>query len=147
MLQDWLNKVLALARGCQGNVAVEFALVSPVFITLLVGLADYGLAARERSTMDAAVRSGLAVLLSDPSDTAGAITTAEAIAPDAAIDATVECVCTDGMVIDCESGTCSSGSPRRFVTVTASQNLTLMFPWPGFTDPLPLNSLATARAR
>lgn len=147
MNRGWYYKARAFAADRCGNVAVEFALVAPVFILLIVGLLDYGIAARERSALDAATRAGLQVLLADSDETAAAEATAALIAPDAEVSADVACICVDGAVVDCASGTCAAGAPRRFVTVTATLSHTLMFPWPGTADPMSLESTATARAR
>lgn len=136
-----------LWRATAANVAVEFALVAPIFVLLIVGIVDYGVAARDRSALDAAARTGLQVLLADSENVVGAEDAAAAVAPDASVDAQVSCVCVDGAIVDCDAGTCASGAPKRFITVTVTQDHPLMFPWPGFDDPMELSAVATARAK
>ncbi|MGE5547801.1 MAG: TadE/TadG family type IV pilus assembly protein [Solirubrobacterales bacterium] len=128
----------------RGNIAVEFALVAPVFITLILGLVDYGIAAREVSTMRAAARAGLQALIADSDATTTAQTTAEAVAPDATVEVTVSCSCKDGATVAC-NGTCVAGGVRKIATVTVSRDLTLLIPWPTMEDPLPLQGIAQAR--
>lgn len=130
--------------GDAGNMAVEFAMVAPVMITLLMGAVDFGIAALELSSLRAAARAGLQAVLLDADDTAGAETLAEEMAPDATVVVSESCECSDGASVACD-GTCAVGAARRWVTVTASRNLTFLFPWPGLDDPFPLEGLARGR--
>lgn len=126
---------------------VEFALLAPVFVFLIMGIVDYGVAARNRAALDAAARTGLQVLIADYNDEAEAEASAAVVAPDADVDVSVACVCSDGAVVDCASGTCASGVPRRIATVIVTQDHTLVFPWPGIADPLQLTATAVGRAQ
>src|SRR3954449_11084270 len=47
------------ARSRSGNVAVEFALIAPVAILMLVGITDYGMAVYDRMQLSSAVRAGI----------------------------------------------------------------------------------------
>jgi Flp pilus assembly protein TadG len=135
-----------LIADTRGNVAVEFALVMPVFVMLVMGLAEFGFIARERSTLDAAARAGLQVILEDPTDTSEAEELALEIAPDADVEAVTECECPDGTPTGCNA-TCSGALPLRFVTVTATADWPLIFPWPGLDDPMTLESMAEGRTQ
>lgn len=128
----------------RGNMAVEFALVAPIMMTLIIGVADFGIAAREKATLQAAARAGLQAVLVDADDTDGAEAIAETMAPAATVAVDEDCACSDGSAVACD-GTCAVGSVRRWVTVTASRDLTLLFPWPGVDDPLPIEGVAMAR--
>ncbi|MGE4064154.1 MAG: TadE/TadG family type IV pilus assembly protein [Rhodospirillaceae bacterium] len=135
-----------LVTDAHGNVAIEFALLMPFFALMIMGLAELGFMTLERSTLDAAARSGLQVILADPADTAQAETLAQDIAPDADIDASVACECPDGTATACNT-TCSGELPLRFVTVTATEDWPLLFPWPGIDDPFPLQAMAEGRTQ
>lgn len=134
-------------RDDRGNMAVEFALVAPIFMFLLLGVADYGIAAREAATLKAAARAGLQAVLNDNEDTAGAEAVAEAMAPDAVVTVTPECWCSDGTVVDCDDGVCTVGAVRKAIEVEVTMSLDLIIPWPGMTDPLPLSGRAKARVQ
>jgi len=136
------------ARDKRGNVAVEFALVLPLFLLLLMGLVDYGMAAHKKSTMQAAARAGLQALIEDPADTAEAETAAASVLgdADAVIDAQSECLCDDGTEIVC-TNVCATGNRRRVGTVTITLEYSLMVPWPAFDDPLDLTAMAQARVQ
>lgn len=144
MIRGWWLKLRCIFTEQRGNMAVEFGFIAPLLVLLFIGLVDYGLAARERSTLDAAVRAGLQVLLNNSSNAAAAQTIAEAIAPGAAVDAQLFCICSDGTDVAC-SGPCPIGAPRQIATVLATRDHSLLLPWPGFDDPISLS--ATARGR
>lgn len=135
-----------LLPDTRGNVALEFALVAPIFALMVIGLADFGLMTRERSTLDAAVRAGLQVILTDPGDTSQAEALALEMAPDAEVEAIVACECPDGAPTACNTA-CSGQLPLRFVTMTAMVEWQMLFPWPGLTNPFVLDSLAEGRTQ
>jgi Flp pilus assembly protein TadG len=138
-----MRRVLSDTRG---NVAIEFALVAPIFALLIMGLADFGFMTRERSTLDAAARAGLQVILTDPGDTVLAEELAQEMAPDADVDADVACQCPDGTPTACNT-TCSGQLPLRFVAMTATVEWPLLFPWPGLANPFVLESFAKGRTQ
>ena len=133
-------------RDARANAAVEFALIAPVFVMTLIGMVDYGQAARQKSQLEAAARAGLQAVLEDDTDTIGARDAAQAVAPDASVAVATECECNTGSSVAC-NGTCTTGAVRKWVTVTASDSFQLLVPWPGFEDPLPLEGVARARVQ
>lgn len=135
-----------LRSDSRGNVAIEFALVAPVFVLMIMGLVEYGFMTLERSTLDAAARAGLQVILMDPAETADAETLALEMFPEAEVDAAVACECPDGTPSACNT-MCAGELPLRFVTVAATAEHPLMFPWPGVGDPMILSSLAEGRTQ
>lgn len=136
-----------LRKDDRGNMAVEFALLSPVFLILLAAVADYGIASLELSELRAAARAGVQAVLNDRDDLDGALAAVAAVAPEADIVVEKVCQCSDGSEVACTGGVCASGGVRQIVTVTASRDLVLMIPWPGFEDPMPLEGLARVRVR
>jgi Flp pilus assembly protein TadG len=46
-------------RRCRGAAALEFALISPLFLAVLFGMIDYGLYFYQRFAISAAVRDGI----------------------------------------------------------------------------------------
>lgn len=140
-----MRRLIALLKDQFGNVAVEFGLVAPVFIALVVGVADYGMVARDRSLLEAAARAGVQAVINDADDIDGATTAAEAVDPGADIDVDESCTCrSDGSAVACD-GSCASGGMTRTVTVTATKPHSLLAPWPGFDDPFEISAVARAR--
>lgn len=136
---------LVCARG--GNAAVEFALIAPLFLTMLLGMVDYGVAAFEKSQLEAAARAALQAVLEDSDADADDVeSAAKKVAPGADVEVDEECECSDGTSIAC-NGTCTTGGVREWVTVTVADSIQLLVPWPGWDDPLPLEGKARARVR
>ena len=83
-------------RGClrsfgdYGAAAVELAIMAPVLVALVLGIADYGLLLEWASTMEGAARAGAEVARANPSVTSGNLT---AFFP-SGITPTVSTVCT-----------------------------------------------------
>lgn len=137
----------SFTRDERGNLAVEFALLSPIFLILLVAVADLGIASLELSDLRASARAGLQAVINDRDDLAGAESAAQFVAPQAAIVVEKVCACADGSEVLCTGVLCPTGGVQQIVTVTASRDLTLLVPWPGFQDPMPLSGIASARVR
>lgn len=133
-------------RDDRGTLAVEFGLLAPVFLILIMAVADFGVAALELSNIRGAARAGLQAVLADAGDTDNAAFIAETAAPLADVTVAAVCFCPDGNEIVCGE-TCGDGAARRFVTVTVSRDLPLLVPWPGMPDPYPLTGLAQARVQ
>ncbi len=121
--------------GDRGNVAVEFAMVAPLLVTLLLGMADFGIAAHEKSRLAVAARAGLQAVLTAADDTAGAqLAATRALGgAEAEVEVVTECVYPGGVGVACTEY-CSMGYRRQVVTVTVSRTHTLLVPWPGFGE-------------
>lgn len=135
-------KLHAAAADDSGIAAVEFALIAPVLILLVVITYDIGMVVNDRMAMeDAALTSARYVYqggdialvedevtpILDLSDPASYTVTAE-----------YQCECDAGATVDCDTG-CSgvgSGYMRRFVNVETSMDHEFLFPYPGMPDQL-----------
>lgn len=140
-----------LAGNRSGNVAVEFALLAPLLVIILTGLADFGRVTYERMALETAARSAVQYARQNPNDTAG-ITAAALNAGGLDATATVEipapfCECPDGTSIGC-STVCPSGDPiLRFLSVTVRHDFALFFSYPGLPSPLALAGTAVIRVQ
>ena len=61
---------VARARGERGTAAVEFALVLPIVLAIVLALVQVGLLVRDRLLVESAVRSGARTAAVDPGDDA-----------------------------------------------------------------------------
>jgi len=59
-MKHFIEKLL---RCHQGVAAIEFALIAPVILVMMIGATDYGLAAINKITLTSAVRSGVQIVL------------------------------------------------------------------------------------
>lgn len=120
-----------LSRSVRGNVTVEFALISPILLIVILGLVDFGLAMSNKMELVSAARSGAQLALADSSDTS-AIKSAVVAATDneittSDVTTTEFCECSDGTTITC-GATCGDGSSNKYyMTITAQQSFTAVF--------------------
>jgi len=116
---------------CTGNTAVEFALMLPVFLILLGGLIEFGVAMYAASSLESSARAGaqyaFAVGLDQPGIEA-AVKNASSIAPDKlTVTSSMSCECA-GAAAAC-GNECASGSlPFKFVTVQVTSANDPWFP-------------------
>ena len=138
--------------GVEGAVLVEFALAAPILVTLVLGIADFGMMAASNAALEGATRIG-AEYARDNSTCKSNIQDTNCIsgiktAMQSAVNSTLtfpsssppfpeSCECDDGSSITCGT-TCAVGKTPNctLVTVTASQTYTPILPWPGIPTSL-----------
>lgn len=126
------GKLAALAKQSRrGAAAVEFALMVPVVVAGLAGVANYGLAIFEKIEMESAARAGAQMAIRDRENTSAiqqnvvdstnlTITTSD-------VSVSNTCRCADiNAVVGC-STTCTNKDPLQFyTTVRVAKNFTLL---------------------
>jgi Flp pilus assembly protein TadG len=124
-----------------GAAAVEFALIVPMLLLMVLGLTELGKIVHYRSVLKSAARTGVEAAFSASMNTSAQIAAAQTTmetAADLAITnsgiggtvtstATITCECSDGSTVDCASGTCATGSKRYIATVTMSRPYTPLY--------------------
>jgi Flp pilus assembly protein TadG len=140
----------------RGTAAVEFALVAPILILMLVGILDFGTAYWEKTAVDDAAWAGAVYAAvngysGNSSGISGAMTSASGLTSITASvgSAFYGCPTSTGITTASSSSTsCSSGgSARTYLPVTASAQYKLLLSYPGFPSTLTLTSTATARIK
>jgi len=144
----------------RGAAIVEFALILPFLILLMVGLFDLGFGAYQSMQVHAAAEAGAQYALRhtwDATAIAAAVTSATGTSAIAATPAPSRvCGCPDGgtftvvaaWVVDhcVPSVTCASGSsPGVYASVSARLTYSPVLPYPGLPDPLTLTDQAYRR--
>ena len=115
----------------RGAAAVEFALLMPIFVIFLLGFADLGVAVFNKMELMSATRAGAQLALLDSTETTAI---RQAVVDSSTTGLTLDdvtadqsCKCADGTDITC-GDTCGDGSDNRiFMTIFASQDVTLNF--------------------
>ena len=145
MSSSWARLMVPLRRlDRKGGAATELALISPVVLTLMIGLTDYGMAMSAASSLRAAARAGAQYAIGNPTDAAGiqAVALAATGADPNLLSVTVtqSCQCpSGGGNVSC-GGTCAGGSsPALYVDVKITQPMTSTIP---VTNPLFPKTLA-----
>jgi len=145
------------ARQECGASLVEFALVLPFLLLLLLGVIDLGRAYYLSIEVCNAAYAGALYGTQNPTDTTGMKAAALADVPDLSTgsnamtpNAYAGCECTDGSsaTTPCPATPPSCPSPAflvNYVQVTTSYNYKALFPWPGVPSPLSLRGSAWLR--
>lgn len=139
-----------LLRCESGSSLVEFAMVLPILLLLVLGAIDFGRAYYLSIEVANAARAGAQYGVLNSSDTAGMQTAAESDAPDVPnMTATpqVGCECLDGSnsMSPCSSPPACTGNPVGFVEVTTNATYTPVIPWPSVPVSIPLTGQAKMR--
>ena len=138
--------------GIDGTVVTEFALTAPFLVTLVLGIADFGMLAAQSAALEGATRVGAEYARNNSTcraDIGGtscisgiksAIQSTGNFSPAITFpsDPSASCECDDGTSITCGTTCVGAGkTPNRvLVTVTASQAFTPILPWPGIPTSL-----------
>jgi Flp pilus assembly protein TadG len=109
-----------------GNVAIEFALIAPVLVILLMGTVDYGLETYYDAQLQQAVRAGAEYVNNSghSQDTAGitaAVQGASALTGIAVATPTGSYQCSNGTAVAGVGSTCANGSAvGSYMTISAT---------------------------
>jgi Flp pilus assembly protein TadG len=137
-----------LTIGSTGNIAVEFALIAPVAMLMLVGIAEYGTAVYDRLQLSSALRAGIqyATVAGVSTDAVEQVVTDALTSDPAAVTVTAQkvCECPDGTETACDQ-TCSDGTRRTFMRIDAVRQREALFSYPGISAPTTLVAHAFVR--
>lgn len=137
-------------RSCGASVVVEFALITPVMLFALIGLADYGLMVYQNTQLSEAANAGVRYAMTDENqdDDAGIEAAVLAVLPDS-VDGTVtitrECRCPTGGAVDCDSECSDEITPGRYLEVVVNCPYAMIFDYPGIEAVDSLQSHAVVR--
>lgn len=133
----------------RGQSLVELALLLPVLLLLVIGVADFARAFYMSIEVQDAARAGAQYGLTNSSDTTGMQTAATNDAPDVSgmtATATYGCICSDGSgaSVHCNTPpTCPANTQEvNYVQVNTSATYTTFFPWPKIPSSFPLSGQA-----
>ncbi len=147
------RELLRAWRRTDGAVGVEFALVAPVLIIMLLIAVDFGAGMYEQQRIIGAARAGaqFAVLSTANAQDETLIQTAVANASqkDASeLDITSEffCQCQSGTGVSC-TGTCDGDAPEVYVRVTVQYQHETLLSYPGLDNPMTLTAESEFRLR
>ena len=135
-------------REESGASAVEFALMAPVLVLLLLGLADMGLLVVERVQIQTLTTAAAEYVVRTQDDTNLPIVAAEVYPGnmnDITLESEFECECADGEAQICPVSCADGDYQRRFISVSASGNFSPLFPYYGLSDNITLQSTARLR--
>jgi len=141
-----------------GTATAELAVMLPLMLLAIVGLADFGRAAMEMITIANAAHAGAKYGSHSPyhmTDIVGIQNAAAAELQDmggvesVTIAAEQYCTCPDGSEVSCVDGTCglTAALRRTYVRVRVEKLFTTLINYPGIPNVLTLSREAQLRAR
>ncbi|MEZ5865255.1 MAG: TadE/TadG family type IV pilus assembly protein [Geminicoccaceae bacterium] len=138
-------------RATEGAVAIEFVLMAPILMVMLVGLIDFGAAVSRQMQMSSAVHAGAQLAVARPpgsGDLEGIREATRLAASDdrsgtQSVDVSLFCEALDGTVVDCDA-TPTVGR-ATYVRVRLTEFWRFTFPYPGFGDGITLSADQTVR--
>lgn len=136
-------------RRDDGNAAVEFALVVPILMMLLLVGADYALIANQTLTLLAATRGAVQYARTNPTASGATVAAYGGFPAGVTPSVSTFCTCADNSSVSCSAGSCSVGGDTRviqYVQVTASQNFT-PFSYTGFVFPSQVTASTALRVQ
>ncbi len=150
------QKTVEMWRDVTGVSAVEFALVLPILIGMLIPLGDlgFGFYAQMRVQNAAAAGAQYAIMHgwnngANVSAIEAAVTSATTLASVAALPAPVEaCGCASGTSIapiDCNAACPNGNTPGSYVTVSAQSPYAPLIPYPIMGSSITLSAQSTVR--
>ena len=146
-LTGWRDRRLGCAS--RGQSAAEFAMVAPVLLLLLVGVADFGRVFYTAIELNNAARAGTQYGIQSPAngaDIAGMVQAAENDASDiSGLTATASeyCECPDGTTQACSSTPCAD--MRVYVEVDTSATFNTLLDYPGVPASVSLKGKSVVR--
>ena len=136
---------------CSGNVSVELALLAPVLLLVLLGVAEYGRAYTEQLSLSRVARAQLQYAVENLAATS-VLDEIDALSKTLPNGDTVtfstarSCSCL-GAAMDCYSLCDGTSLPDMEVQVTASRGLSPMVLFPGHPGSLDIAAVASMRVR
>jgi len=137
----------------KGVAAVEFALIAPILMMILIGIIDFGMYINQKMHLENTARAAAEYVMKggDEADVqSNVINVTDRLKVENEEDLNVEmenlCECDSGVKISCSAASvCSSsgtGYKRRFFTVRINMNYSTIFPYPGFPSSMTLSGHA-----
>jgi Flp pilus assembly protein TadG len=122
-----VRRLAARLRADQGGASfIEAALALPILCLVLGATAEFGINYFNKSQLQSAVNAGAQYALRNPTDTSGSQSAITAALPSGitgvTTTATFACECNNGTAVSCTTGTCTSGTRRKIMTLTATRN-------------------------
>ncbi len=145
-----LRTLFKSIRGREGGAAVEFALVAPILVGVLVGIVDLGIGLYQWMEVVNSAQAGAQLAVRQGYNSA-AIQNAAANASSLSSISTTPaqfCGCPSGTTITSVpcGGTCVGGAvPGTYVTVSSQAQYSMLMSYPGLDNPLTLSAQSTVR--
>ncbi len=134
----WPKIISRLFGATDGTSAVEFALIAPVFLLVLVGIIDLGAVIRDKVELNNAAATAARYVLNEnysESNLVSVATSGSALdANDITATVSTVCGCSGGVSAQCGSVCTDGQAPGTYMLVDLTKVSTMILPYPGFGD-------------
>jgi Flp pilus assembly protein TadG len=149
---NWRRLLSRLVRTSSGNAAIEAALLVPVLVFMVVGIADFGMAVYRKMQVQHAAQAGAEYAIIHGFNSAAvtaAVTGATAFTGVSVTPAPAQsCGCASETLITaavCGTTCPAGGTAGVYVTVSSQGSYTTLLPYPGFPTNLTFNASSIVR--
>jgi Flp pilus assembly protein TadG len=143
------RSLLNYKNNNKGVAAVEFALIAPIFLLLLIGAFDYGIYINKQMLLENTARAaaeyvnqgGSTDTIDDDIVNLVQFNVNAASMDSLVIDTSFVCECTGGTTVNCDTGCTADPADtymRRFINIDISMDFQTVFPYPGIPDTITL---------
>jgi Flp pilus assembly protein TadG len=146
-----LSRFAGGADGVRGALSIEFAVIAPTLVLMLIGVLDLGMGIYRKMQVQNAAQAGAAYAVLHgftSSSIESAVTSATSFGVSASPAPSEFCGCASsgGVTAATCGSTCSGGSsPGTYVTVSAQGTYTTLLPYPGIPNSYTLSAQSTVR--
>lgn len=137
-------------ENTNGVAAVEFVLIAPILLLLLIGLVDFGLYINAKMKLENMARASSEYVRNggDPNNLtadvlaySGSSDSANSF-DDITLTTSNVCECDDNVETDCATGCAADGYMREFIIINLDMTYNTLFPYPGLPGSIPLSGRA-----
>lgn len=142
---------LPLLRDRSGVAAVEFALIAPMLVAVLLPMTDLGMGAYQKMRVQDAAEAGAQYALKHGYDSAAITSAAQnatSLGTNLAVTPSEACDCVSGGALvstPCGSNCPDGSTAGTYVTVGTSASYSMVMSYPGLSNPMTLTGSAVVR--
>ena len=141
----------SFARNTRGGAGIEFAVIGPAIVVLLIGVTDFGLGFYRRMQAQTAAQRGAMYATVNSFNSAGISSTITStrgsIVATPAPTAFWACPGTTGLTASTQGTTCpgTTVTAGQYVSASAQTTYTTIFRYPGLTSPMTFSATQVVR--
>jgi Flp pilus assembly protein TadG len=142
----------SFARNTRGGAGMEFAIIGPAIVILLIGVTDFGLGFYRRMQAQTAAQRGAMYATVNGFDPAASISstitsTRGSISATPAPSTFWACPTASGLTTSTEGATCPGTTVKagKYVSASAQTTYTTIFRYPGLTSPMTFSATQVVR--
>lgn len=139
--------IASFLKKADGVAAVEFALIAPILILMVVGIYDFGMYMNTTMRMESSARAVAEYIFQGGDEDnieadvimGGSLNLSETDRQNLNVETEFICECNEGASISCDSYCGAGDYRRRYLEVNMSMGHRTLIPYPGLPNPMSVN--------